>query len=451
MQTQQIISQLKAVLPKYTNAFTNNLTINSLSRFETEVTVLTDLAHNLNVGDKVLINGAKTAVSIQSLTSFDTYALAITTQQHNLTKFNQVTEVSGADQVNYNGTKTLIWKTPKVNVISIQISGNVATVLTSTPHGLNANSQLRFNIFGIQQDPYNQNNIQNTSVIDSTSFTYNVYGVTDNALPNLRTGLIQMQIELNANTFMFEVPSGEVSPATGTIFQLSMYQSGYNGYKTVTAISDITKFSYIITETPLSPAQGLPIAQTYPCIEGFITLKECSDHFQSGNNTSSQNWIYVVLDDENASKNIRTQGDSLSYGESGIAIREEADQNVNIYLYLANGINSGRNELSSANLRDLGYSFKPYIYRALLGFRPSSNLSDSFYSQLMSVNNGVQDYNGAILIYRYTFQATVWTNTDDAVAPSDISAFREFDFDVIDNFGYNESVMKIQGRVDDGN
>ena len=63
----------------------------------------------------------------------------------------------------------------------------------------------------------------------------------------------------------------------------------------------------------------------------------------------------------------------------------------------------------------------------------------------------MQDYNGAILIYRYTFQATVWTNTDDAVAPSDISAFREFDFDVIDNFGYNESVMKIQGRVDDGN
>ena len=449
MNGQEIVSQLKAILPKYTNAFTNNLETASITRVENNVIVETVLDHGLNINDKALVNGAKTPIEIESLTSFDIYALAITNQEHNLTKFDVSTEIIGSDQVNYNGQKTLVWKAPVIEIESITMVGDVATVLTKTPHGLNTNIKLRCSIFGINQDPYNQKNIQVSGVIDETSFTYTVYGAIENAVPNIRTGLMQMQIELNANTFIFEVPSGQITPATGTIFQLTMYQSGYNGYKTVLTVPTPKIFTYTITEQPLSPAQGSPIVQLSPCVESFITLQECSQHFQSENSASSQNWIYVVLSDENSSKNIRTKGDSLSYGESGIAIREESDQSIDIYIYLPNGVSSGRNELSSANLRDLGYGFKPFVYSALLGFKPSSNLLNQNYSQLLPVNNGVQDYNGAVLIYRYSFQATSWTNTEDAIARGDMFAFKGFNFDVMDNFGYNESVMKIQGRVDE--
>jgi hypothetical protein len=448
MRSQEIVAQIKSVLPRYTNAFTNNLNITSLSRVSNIVTATTAGEHNLEIGDLALINGAKTPIQIESLTRFDKYALAITTQEHNLTRFNTKTEISGADQVGYNGIKNIIWNPPITDVDSIVISGDIATVTTKTYHGLNDNLKLRFDIFGAQQSPYNQYNIAPLSVINSTSFTYQVYGASENALANLRNGTIQMQIELNANTFLFEALGNEVSPATGDIFQLSTYQSGYNGYKTVVSVPSDTSFTYEIEETPFSPAQGSIIVQTYPCVESFITLEECTKHFLSANEGTSQNWIYVVLDDENSSKNTRTKGDSLSYGENGIAIREEAFQNVNIYIYLPNGVDSGRNELSSANLRDLGYSFKPFIYKALLGFKPSSNLDDNSYSQLMPINNGVQDFNGAIMIYRYTFQATSWINTDDAVDPSDIFALRAFDFDVMDTLGYNESVMKIKGKFD---
>lgn len=79
MDSQEIVAQIKSVLPKYTNAFTNNLSIASLERVGNIVTATTTLEHGLEVGNLALINGAKTAIEIESLTRFDTYAVAITT------------------------------------------------------------------------------------------------------------------------------------------------------------------------------------------------------------------------------------------------------------------------------------------------------------------------------------------------------------------------------------
>jgi hypothetical protein len=449
MRLQEIISQLKAVIPRYTNAFTTNIAVNSLTRAANIVTVETDIDHGLSVGDKILINGAKIPIAIESLTSFGKFALAITTQQHNLTRINKETEIIGAIEVGYNGVKKLVWDSPVVDIEAITIDGNLATVTTKTNHGLSNNSKLRIDVFGASQNVYNQSNFQVSSIIDATKFTYTVYGANSPASPNSINNKIQMRIVLNSNVFMFEVVEGLGSPATGSVFQLSLYKNGYNGYKTILSVPTLDRFTYSIDSTPLSPAQGSIIAQSNPCIEGSIDLSLCQRHFESKNSGNSQNWIYVILDDENASKNTRTKGDSMSYGEDGISIREESFQNVNIYIFLPFGANTGNNELMPTNIRDLGYSFKPIIYKALLGFTPSSELSQSKYSQLLPVTNGVDAFNGTYLIYKYIMQATSWTNSCDAIEGEDVFAFKEFDFDVLDSFGYNESVMKIQGRVDE--
>jgi len=105
-------------------------------------------------------------------------------------------------------------------------------------------------------------------------------------------------------------------------------------------------------------------------------------------------------------------------------------------------------ELSYIVTRDAGAAYKPYVYKALLGFQPTSDLVDVRYSRLMPVGNGMRAFTGSYYVHYYTFQASCWTNQADAVEPDDLSAFRTFDFDVIDTEGFDESVMEIAGTVD---
>lgn len=446
MQAQEIINQLKAVLPKYTGDFTTNLTISSLTRSSSTVTAVTSTAHGLSIGNKVLIKGAKTPIAVSSLTRNGTNALAITASDHNLIKNQASVELSGADQAAYNGTHNLVWTTPIVYISSIEISGTTATVTTTSDHGLVDDANIEVQISGVKQLNYN-GNFGIDSVLTSTTFTYTVQGVTEDGVSN-GSKPMQMRLLLNSRTFMFEVSGSPTTPATGTITQIFEYKSGYNGYQTVASIPTSTSFTYAITSTPNSPAQGSISARVFPCVAGFITYERSEKFFESlVTSGQSAKWVIVVLDNEQSNKNNYNKTDSISYNAAGVAIREQTYQNVTVYVFLPCGATN--DELSYIITRDAGAAYKPYIYKALLGFAPSSFLADSYYSRLTPVGNGMQTFNGSYYVHYYTFQASSWANQADAIEPDDLFAFRTFDFDVIDNEGFDESVMEIAGDVDE--
>lgn len=446
MQAQQIINQLKAVLPKYTSDFTTNLAISSLTRSSSTVTATTSTAHGLSAGNKVLITGAKTPITVSSLTRNGTYALAITASDHNLVKNQESVEISGADQSAYNGTHDLIWKTPVIYIQSITISGTTATVTTTADHGLVYNSNVEIQISGVLPTQYNGNYTLN-SVPTSTTFTITVQGVTEDGYAS-PTGPMKLQQLLNARTFMYSVSGSPTSPATGSLItQIYEYKTGYNGYKTIVSVPTTTTFTYSIDSTPDSPAQGTIYARAWPTVGGFMDYDRAAKFFESlVSSGQSAKWAIVVLDNETSNKNNYNKTDAVSYNAPGLSIREQSYQNVTIYIFLPCGATN--DELSYIVTRDAGAAYKPYIYKSLLGFAPSSDLSEDYYSRLTPIGNGAHAFTGSYYVHYYTFQASCWANQADAVEPGDLSAFREFDFDVIDNEGFNTSVMTIQGSID---
>tara|TARA_R110000868_G_scaffold17344_1_gene76330 strand:+ start:10995 stop:12332 length:1338 start_codon:yes stop_codon:yes gene_type:complete len=445
MQAQEIINQLKGVLPKYTSDFTTNYTISSLTRSSSTVTATTSSDHGLIAGNKVLIKGAKTPITVSSLTRNGVNALAITATDHNLIKNQTDVEISGADQADYNGTQILVWKTPVIYIESITIAGTTATVTTTSAHGLLDDANIEVQISGVRQFFYN-GNFALDSVPTTTTFTITVQGITENGSSN-GSKPMQMQLLLNSKTFMFEVSGSPTTPATGTITQIFEYKEGYNGYKTILTVPTSASFTYAITSTPNSPAQGTISARVWPTVAGFVTYERASDYFVSvATSGQSNKWVFVVLDDENVNKNNFNRTDAVSYNAPGLAVREQSYQNVTIYIFLPCGATN--DEVSYIVTRDAGAAYKPHIYKALLGFAPSSGLSDDYYSRLTPVANGMKAFTGSYYAHYFTFQASCWANQSDAVAPDDLSAFRTFDFDVIDNEGFDTSVMEIVGDVD---
>lgn len=446
MQAQEIVNQLKGVLPKYTSDFTTNLTVSSLTRSSSTVTATTSTFHGLVAGNKVLIKGAKTPITVSSLTRNGTNALAITATDHNLIKNQPDVEISGAVETAYNGVHDLVWKTPVIYISSITISGTTATVTTSSDHGLVDDANIEVQISNVKQLNYN-GNFGIDSVPTSTTFTYTVQGVTEDGVSN-GSKPMQMQLLLNARTFMYEVSGSPTSPATGTITQIFEYKDVYNGYQTVLTVPTTTSFTYGITSTPNSPAQGSIGARVWPTVAGFITYERAEKFFESlVTSGQSAKWLIVVLDNEQSNKNSYNKTDAVSYNAAGVAIREQTYQNVTVYVFLPCG--ASNDELSYIITRDAGAAYKPFIYKALLGFAPLSALSDNYYSRLTPVGNGMTTFNGSYYVHYYTFQASSWANQADAVAPDDMFAFRTFDFDVIDNEGFDTSVMEITGDVDE--
>lgn len=452
MKTEEIVNQLKAILPRYTGDFTTNLSVSSLTQTAGVATATTATAHGLKVGEKVLIVGAKVPLTITSLTRTGNYVLAITSGKHSLIRGNTTVEISGANQSSYNGVKTLyidknhFLSAPLVDIQSITISGTTATVTTKTPHGYVNNANVEVQIFGASNENYNKVTTLD-SVPTSTTFTYTVHGASENAVASPARSLQCKQI-INAYTFIFEVSGSPVTPATGTITQLTTYKDGYNGYKTVVSVPTTTTFTYACTSTLGTPAQGTILARFNPCITGAVDYERAATMFEGEvDSGQSSKWVVVVLGQETTSKNQRNTGDGISNNLNGESIRENFYQNATVYIFIPCGATN--DELLYALTKDKAYSYKPSIFKALLGFKPSSNLELIRYSSLISVSNGMFLFNASYYVHQYTFQANGWFNQGDGVEPDDVFAFRTFDFDVLDNEGFETSVMEIDGDVDE--
>lgn len=449
MQALQIVNQLKAVLPRYTGDFTKNITITSLINTGGNATATTSSVHQLKVGEKVLINGAKVPVVIYSLTRNGDYALAITSTQHSLIRGTTTVEISGADQTDYNGIKTLytdqnnLLAAPSIEIESITISGSTATVTTKTPHGYIDDSNIQVELTGVNPEVYNKRTTLD-SVPTDTTFTYTVFGTEENGA-NSFNKIMKVRQLINSYTFIFRVDNEPITPATGTITQLSSYKAGYNGYKTILTVPTTTSFTYACPALG-SPAQGTITTRISPNITASVDYERASQLFQSDSVIGeSTKWISVVVGDEITSKNLKTQTDNISTYQVGNEIRENFYQNITLYIFIPCG--QVNDQLLYARMRDTASSYKPYIYKALLGFQPTSDLTDTKYSGLISITNGMFAFNGSYYVHQYTFQASCWINQSDTIDPDDVFAFRTFDFDVL-NTDFNESVMKIEGDVD---
>ncbi|MGD9276248.1 MAG: hypothetical protein PVJ67_03695 [Candidatus Pacearchaeota archaeon] len=168
MRSLDIIKQLRINLPKYTNYFTDEISIVQITSSGLVATVETSAAHGLITGNYVHISGTLVPNDIILLESDDHgIATATTSNDHDQTESlpNQTfnIEIIDADQSEYNGSHELLTVSNRRN-ITYSIEGTPITPATGAAKLL---EDLKYGYNGWHQITY----------VDDTHFTFSIQKV----------------------------------------------------------------------------------------------------------------------------------------------------------------------------------------------------------------------------------------------------------------------------------
>lgn len=161
IKAETIIGELQDRLASYTDLFTEQVSISSLTRSSTTVTAVTSAVHGLTTGRYVNVIDAKSPILITSITRSETTATVVTATDHDYTEgFGMTAEIVGADQSDYNGTFDIV-TVPNRRTFTYVVSGSPATPATGTIYVLNNVST-------------GYNGRHQVTIIDTTTFTYEI-------------------------------------------------------------------------------------------------------------------------------------------------------------------------------------------------------------------------------------------------------------------------------------
>ena len=159
MKAYDIIRQLLAVLPIYTDYFSDDVSVAQITSIGLTATVETSSPHGLVTGNYAHISGTLVPNDIVALTNADGIAYAETLRNHDQTEgFQPNVEIIDADQAEYNGIHSLL-TVPNRKNFTYSISGTPVSPATGSPKIL---ENLKFGYNGWHQ----------VTVVGPTTFTY---------------------------------------------------------------------------------------------------------------------------------------------------------------------------------------------------------------------------------------------------------------------------------------
>jgi len=396
----QIINQLREILPKYTTKFSNTIAISSLTSSGTLATA-NSVDHGLITGNYISIKGAKVPYAISNLTRIGTQATALTTQQNQVIySVGESVEIVGANESDYNGVHTLI-EPKKIKISSLVKAGDVITATTEEAHGFIVNANFKINIWGAEQQSYNQTEISILSTPTTTSFTYTLKG--EIISPATTKQQIYCQAIHNEYTFFYYVVNNPTTPATGTIYQLRTLNKGYNGLKQITRIDDDI-FTYTLEEALNSPAQGTITGDYKSRIDGAISIERAIEGYTA--QSTDNYWLFIVQNPTKISKDRKEKSDANYTHNNSEFYEQIVIYNFTIYVFIPAVSSVGGAEMY-ASAQDLLYPFSKTLNG--VGF-------DRFF-----------DYSKAYYIHGFEYETTGYIQRPDIVEPSDRSAFRRIE------------------------
>lgn len=168
MKAETIIKQLQKTLPRYTELFSDKLSITSLINNSGTVTATTSVEHGLSNGKYIYIKGALTPITITDIARIEDVATAHTLTPHDLTDNYQTTvTISGVDQPEYNGEHKFIHQANR-KTFTFEIEEIAITPATGS------NMTLLMNIAS------GYNGLHEITVVDEFTFTYQIESDNNN-------------------------------------------------------------------------------------------------------------------------------------------------------------------------------------------------------------------------------------------------------------------------------
>lgn len=424
MDTLEIVHQLRAVLPKYSNDFSDNITITNIAVNGANVTFTTSANHHLKAGDTFLTSDIENYIVISSLKKYNSIAIAFCQDFHNVTFANgQKVKISGASDSKYNGNKELSLDTLSFKVASIALNyDNTATITTTNPNPFIVNPKYLIQINGAS--------IPIKSITNSTTF------VIDNFIGiGADSDITEIKLSTSLNLFFYNIDSTAIDNPTGNIVLLEKRNYGYNGYKLVTAETHNT-ITCVITDLI-----GLPYLLNNPIgyIKSNIRIVGTTDYerarelflstIDATNQTKSWLFVYTLPRITGKDPNGKSDVNVDNYVKSGVFAK--LIQSIELCVMI--NLGDKAETLTLANEKDKVAKYISPICKSIAGFVPSSPFENNvIYQKLTIAGDQQKQSEKGFYSHQFNFETFVAFTQSQEISEYDLVALKKIDFDLKD-------------------
>jgi len=284
----------------------------------------------------------------------------------------------------------------KLSIVSITSSNGVATATTATNHDLTMNFQSSVNISGAVQSEYN--------------------------------GIKTLLSVPTRKTFTFEITGTPVSPATGTIYLNELRADGYNGMFNITKIND-TSFTYTALRV-LGIQTGTAQLSLMPRIFVATDIERVVELYSEKQDNNY--CLFIQLAGTTASRDRNVRSDATYEYMKGREYTQQLMQQLNLYIFAPT-----TNTSNAGNIMDTMQDIRKYLINCLAGFNLNNLYTSNEECLLTFVSDDIELYNGAFLVYRFTFETIFEITKADIFHPLDSLAINSLEINYLNSYEVN--------------
>lgn len=331
-----------------------------------------------------------------------------------------------------------------ISVVSLTRTGFTVTAITSTEHGLISDQEVIIS-GAVELNPIISLTFSEGIV---SAITQNAHDLTQPSLQQIKennlydfnkalvsgadqsgyNGIFTLNSVINRKKFSYLITESPISPATGN--PVLEQEFGYNGKFPVTVI-DPTTFTYQISVTPISPAGGTIIARSPVRVSGAVSFDRLVESYTE--QSENKLWAFVVIEDVTTSRNRAILSDATSESSSSDEYRNRLIEPFSIYVFIP-----GVNSISGLPLRDDIEEIRGFIYQAILGVIFPTGLKCETWSQTTPTSDRYvreSPMSEAVYIHQFAFERVVDVTYPDTKGPDRSVAFRDMEIDATLNSG----------------
>lgn len=257
----------------------------------------------------------------------------------------------------------------------------------------------------------------------------------------------------------------DLTPATANVVELEgANEPEFNGSFTIHRIVDELTIEFIMADAGATTATGSPVltngesflraydgafpVRTVPSPSAFeidvedatlpapvgeiearcrprISAAASAERALAGFTETTRPWLFVVLENVNASRSRRIQSDAVDNPQRSAWYKQQIIQPF--ALYYARGT---EDEIAGANARDQAEGLFAGICKSVLFERFDSGLSRTAQGAVHFLSHGVFRYDGAVYVHVFNFAQVVELNFEDSVGHSPDVALRQIDYSI---------------------
>lgn len=241
----------------------------------------------------------------------------------------------------------------------------------------------------------------------------------------------------NRRTIRFTMANSGATSATGaSLLGASNTVNQYDGIHVVTSTVSLG-FEYRDLLSGLPDPEGTIIVEMVPRISGAVDFERAADSYTA--QSDGDYWMFVVMEDVVASKARSIDSDAVDNQQRGNEFRQQIVDGFSLYVFIPTSATIAAREAVDGARGVFGA-----ICQSVLFHQFPTGLFSATHGAAQFVSHGVEAYNTAFYVHRFSFQQTIDLTFEDTVGPDADVAFRDINM----TFGPDTGTAEFDADVD---